>query len=179
MRFRFFSIFVALSSLVCAATLEKLSVPTLIEKSTSIVRGRAGAPGISSRNGLLYTDYTIAVSEVWKGSAATRIVVSAPGGTNGKVEQRASGAPQLQPGQEYVLFLWTGRSGLTQILGLSQGLFNLGTDNAGQTVASRRASSETVVDPLTRKPIADEDVQMRLDDLRLKVRRQLTGTAVQ
>ena len=178
MRLRVFSIFFALSSIVCAATLEKLSVPSLIEKSTAIVRGRAGVPNVSSRSGLLYTDYPIEVSEVWKGSPAAQMVVSAPGGVSGKVEQRASGTPQLQPGQEYVLFLWTSRSGLTQILGLSQGLFNLGADGAGQTVASRRASSETVVDPLTRQPIADEDVQMRLDELRTKVRRQLTGAAV-
>ena len=171
------SALLALSSLACAATLEKLSVASLIERSTAIVRGRAGLPTVTSRGGLLYTVYPISVSEVMKGSSVAQYTVAAPGGSSGRTEQRASGAPQLQPGQEYVLFLWTSRSGLMQIIGLSQGLFTMSVDTGGHTVVSRRASSETIVDPSTRQPVADEDVQMGLDDLRVKVRQQLQGTA--
>ena len=37
----------------------------------------------------------------------------------------------LKIGDEYVFFVWTSRSGLAQIIGLSQGLFNVLPDGKG------------------------------------------------
>ena len=42
-----------------------------------------------------------------------------------------AGAPTLRAGREYVLFLWTSRSGLTQLMGMSQGLFSVERTTAG------------------------------------------------
>lgn len=167
----------ALVGTAAAATLEKLPLGTLIDKSTSIVRGRVGSPVAGVRGPLIYTYYPVTVTEVLKGTSGVQTTVALPGGSNGRVQQWATGVPQLHPGDEYVLFLWTSRSGLTQLLGLSQGLFTISYDSGGQTLLSRRASSETLVDPETRQPVTDEDVQLYLSDLRARVQRQGQGTA--
>ncbi len=52
----------------------------------------------------------------------------------------------LVPGQDYVFFLWTSKSGLTQVIGLSQGLFNVTTNAQGQVTVSRGAPSTTMLD---------------------------------
>ena len=52
-----------------------------------------------------------------------------------------AGAPTLAAGQDYVLFLWTSKSGLTQVIGLSQGLFNVITNSQGQSIVSRGAAT--------------------------------------
>ena len=61
---------------------------------------------------------------------------SRTGGVAGGIRQSVSGAPELKPGQEYVLFLWTSRSGLTQVIGLSQGLFQLSEEGSEGGVVS-------------------------------------------
>ena len=86
-----------------------------------------------------------------------------------------SGAPQLQPGGDYLLFLWTGRSGITQVIGLSQGLFGVGLNSQGEWMASRRAAGEAMLDANGR-PVRDEAVSMKLSDLRERVERALGGT---
>ena len=77
------------------------------------------------------------------------------------------GAPALTSGQEYILFLWTSRSGLTQIIGLSQGAFNL-TPVSGDAMVTRFASTERVVDQAGNDATAS-NFQMRLGDMRSQV----------
>ena len=46
----------------------------------------------------------------------------------GAVNERAAdvfGGAGTAPGDEYVLFLWTSKSGADQVIGLTQGLFSL------------------------------------------------------
>ncbi len=47
------------------------------------------------------------------------------------VQQSFAGAPTLTAGQDYFLFLWTSKTGLTQVIGLSQGLFTVTTNSSG------------------------------------------------
>ena len=61
------------------------------------------------------------------------------------MQQPVAGAPTLTAGQDYVFFLWTSKSGLTQVIGLSQGLFNVTTNAQGQVIVSRGAASEPML----------------------------------
>ena len=54
-----------------------------------------------------------------------------PGGVVDGIRQSVSGAPELKPGQEYVMFSVDQPSGLTQVMGLSQGLFKLSEEGSG------------------------------------------------
>src|SRR6266446_1724931 len=108
-----------LSMLVCAltalvpaqaTTLTRASLDDLIQKSTSIVRGRVAATSASARGGLVYTYYKIQVLDRWKGAAADQVQVQVPGGSVSGMQQNIAGTPQLADGAEYVFFLWAGPS---------------------------------------------------------------------
>jgi hypothetical protein len=153
-----------------AASLEYLSLDDMAAKSTAIVRGRVLATGTGARGPLIYTQYTIQVLERLKGPEASQVDVVVLGGTSRELSQTFSGAPQLGGGVDYLLFLWTGPSGLTQIIGLSQGVFKLQKDAEGEWIATRAAASETMLDPRTGRLVNDQAMRLRLTDLRSRVR---------
>jgi hypothetical protein len=68
-----------------------------------------------------------------------------------------------------VLFLWTSKSGLTQIIGLSQGAFDVQTNKtSGETVVSRAAVTEQMLDAQG-NVVRDRGVVIGLSDLRRSV----------
>jgi len=156
-----------------ATTLQKLSMDDMIQKSTLIVRAKV----VSSRSAFLGRDiltyYQLQVLEGWK-SAVTQTEVAIPGGAVGGLRQMAAGSPTLKIGDEYVIFLWTSRTGLTQIIGLSQGLFSVKLNAAGATVLIRPASSDTMLDA-TGKVVTDQAVTILLSDLRAQIQKALGG----
>src|SRR5262249_48686005 len=101
---------VVLATLMVAAratTLEQLSLDDMIEKSTSVIRGRITETYTEARNNNIYTYYRVAPLEQWKGTVAAQLDVAVPGGALRGVRQTLPGAPTLTVGEEYVLFLWT------------------------------------------------------------------------
>ena len=160
-----------------AATLEQLSLADLVTKSTAIVRGTVQGSSVSVSGAVIYTHYTIRVSEQLKGpatSAATVEVVLQGGKANGVV-QRFAGVPQFQAGDEYVFFLWTGPSGRTQLTGLTQGLFTVGTPGAANPVLTRAASQEAMLDARTHRPVQSPALSMTLAQLRSQIASVLPG----
>jgi hypothetical protein len=170
-------------ALLCAflplggATLEKLSLADMIGKSTAIIRARVGDVQTARRGNLIYSFSSVEVLEQWKGSLSATMKVAVPGGVYGGYSQEFSGAPALQPGSEYVLFLWTGTSGLNQVIGLSQGVFTLRKNEAGEMIAHRAASGETVLDPKTGQPVEDKALTLLLGELRDRVQSALGATS--
>ena len=161
-------------SLLSAATLEKLSLDEMALKSTEIVLGRVVSKGYQQRGSVIYTVARIQVSERWKGNAKDIVDVSVAGGVFNGVRQVFPGSPFFRDGHEYLFFLWTGRSGNTQVIGLSQGLFDVKSSAKGETQVYRGASAETMLDKSGRR-IGDESSQMSLDEMRAYVRRVLGG----
>jgi hypothetical protein len=157
------------------STLQQLSLDDMIRKSTVIVRGRIQQSTGAYRGALIYTHYQVQVSEVLKGaSSAAQLDVAVPGGANNGKTQTFAGAPALVNGGEYVLFLWTSKGGLTQVIGLSQGLFTVGANASGQLMVTRTAASERMLNALG-KTVTDTDLQMLLSDLRTRIRIVLNG----
>jgi hypothetical protein len=163
------------AALLPAATLQKLSLDDMIQKSTAIVRARVLSSYAGQHGPIIYTHYRLQVSEWWKSSGATALEVVVPGGSAGGVRQTFSGAPQLVSGGDLVLFLWTGSSGLTHIIGLSQGLFKVSLNTSGESVATRGASTERMIDPANGLSVSDRSVTFRLSDLRKQVRATLAS----
>ncbi|MBK5290068.1 MAG: hypothetical protein JJE04_00040 [Acidobacteriia bacterium] len=160
-----------------AATLEKLSLDEMAQKSTEIVLGRVREIRYRQRGSIIYTVAKVQVTERWKGVQSGLVEVNVPGGISGGLRQVFPGSPQFLEGYEYVFFLWTGRTGVTQVIGLSQGLFDLKSDSKGQAQVYRGASTETVLDK-TGKQTTDGPLQMSLDQMRTFVRNAL-GKAAQ
>lgn len=160
-----------------AATLEQLSFDEMVEKSTAIVRGRVVGSYTTSKGSLIYTHYRVLVSERWKGPAASEADLVVPGGALGNMRQSFPGAPKLAQGSDYVLFLWKAKSGLTHIIGLTQGLFDVKTDAKGATVASRGASGETMLERATGKPVTEETLSLSMADMNTRISRAMSGAS--
>ena len=151
------------------ATLEKLSLDELIGKATAIVHGRVTGATATYRGSVIYTAYQVQVVDRMKGPSLGAIQVLVPGGTVAGVRQSVSGAPKLAEGSEYLLFLWSARSGATYILGLTQGVFTLSKNAAGDVVVSRKASGETMLERGTLRVVQDEALEVRLEDVKALV----------
>lgn len=158
---------------VSGATLERLSLDEMIEKSSIIVRAKAGESRSVRRGPVIYTLTAVEVFERWKGASREALEVAVPGGSFASQHQEFSGAPSLKPGSEYVLFLWTGKSGTHHIIGLSQGLFTLTRNDQGDLVVHRAASGEIMIDPKTGRPVQDLALTLDLSELRRRVERSL------
>jgi hypothetical protein len=165
-----------------ATTLEQLTLDDMAQQSTAIVRARVIGSHAGSHAGThgtnIYTYFELQVIETWKSSgqinAQKTTEVAVPGGAFDGIRQSVNGAPELKPGQEYVLFLWTSRSGLTQVIGLSQGLFQVSEESSGKAVARRPAASELMLNR-SGLPVDDHAVSMPLQDLRTHVRQALAS----
>jgi len=160
--------------LLCA-TLERLSLDDMISKSTAIVRGKVGSSYAAFSGTVIYTHYTVQVSERFKGpfNAGTSVDLVVPGGIVGNLRQSFSGAPAFQTGDDYVFFLWTSRAGLTQVMGLTQGIFSIAADGSSDPVVTRSASHELMLDSQTGRPVKDQTLTMHLSELRS----QISGSA--
>jgi hypothetical protein len=153
------------------ATLERLSLEEMTARSTAIVRARAVSSSASFVGSTIYTQTRFQVLERWKGPESAEVEVWEPGGTVGAVTQRYSGAPHFRAGQELVLFLWAGRSGRAQVIGLSQGVFEVTRSAAsGEEEVLRRRSGEIVLAPGSGMQVEDEEIAMPLRQLASRVR---------
>lgn len=150
------------------ATLQRLTLDDMIAKSTAIVQGTVTGSTASARGRVIYTHYAIQVSQVYKGGPPAAQDVAVPGGSANGYRQTFPGAPELQTGQQYVLFLWTGPSGLTQIIGLTQGVFTLSTSSSG-TTATHPAAPDTMLDPASGQQVKDQTITMTLADLQARI----------
>jgi hypothetical protein len=166
----FMRVALSVASLLCGclasgATLEKLSLDDMSRKSTLIVRGRiAGCVG-EQRGSVIYTRCRVNVTERWKGAAENQVDLLIPGGAAGGLIQTFTGTPKFNAGAEYVLFLWSGRSGVLQVIGLSQGVFDVKVDAKGAATATRDASAEVMLDAAGHG-VDDARVRMTVEALR-------------
>ena len=154
---------------VSATTLERLSLDTMVGKSTAIVRARVIGTSAETRNGSIYTRYTLQVSETWKGAIGTKVEVSVPGGTLNGLRQTVPGAPVLDSSDDLVLFLWKGSSGRFQVIGLSQGLFYVNRDDSGVAMIERPGVKELMIDGQTGRAVQDVTVRMPLGEMKTRV----------
>jgi len=174
------SVFLASVSIPAGATiLQRLTLDEMAQKSTSIVRAKVTGSSEIIRGGEIFTTYKFDVLQSLKSGPRVR-EVAVPGGVAGGMRQAVAGAPTLRAGLEYVLFLWTSRSGLTQLMGMSQGLFSVERTTTGDLLASRSAAGEQMLD-LAGHAVRDEAVSIPLAELKAKVSKALAvvpdGTA--
>ena len=151
------------------ATLERLSLDDLIAKSTAIVRGTVAGSWAAYTGPIICTHYTIQVSETLKGAGRNSVEIVVTGGTLNGVHTSASGSPTLNKGDQFVFFLWTSKAGVTQIMGLTQGLFALPADGSSDPTITRSPTRELMLDPATARPVKDAALSMRLSDLRSRI----------
>lgn len=151
------------------ATLERLAMTDIIGKSTAIVRARVAGSYVAKIGPVVYTHYQLQVSEQYKGPAESSVDLAFPGGVSGGIQQVYSGVPQLHAGEEYVFFLWTGKTGVTQVIGLTQGLFAVSDVGAKNPTLTRSASHETMIERGTGRHVQDQTLTMTLGALKSQI----------
>jgi len=155
---------------LCCATLQQLSLDDMIAKSTAIIRGRVSSSSCAFSGSVIYTHYSVQVSEQLKGSLPGTTDVAVPGGVVNRLRQTFDGAPVFHSGEEYVFFLWSGGSGPTQVVGLTQGLFAIAPGAAADDpVAARAPSAEVMLASGSGLPVKDAPLAMRLSQLRSRI----------
>jgi hypothetical protein len=159
-----------------SATLERLSLDDMIRKSTAIVRGTVTGSYTAERGRIIYTHYAIRVTERFKGAPGGIVDMVVPGGVANNIRQTFPGTPSFRTGDDYVFFLWTGPSGLTHIIGLTQGLFALSQASSGNPMVTRSATSEVMLEPGTGREVKDQAMAMTLSDLRSRIAGTLSGS---
>ena len=174
---RAYCVFILLLAFCLAApatTLQYLSLDDLVNESTVIVCGTVTGSQTTMRGPVIYTLYSLEVADSWKGAVGSTVSVAVPGGVANGLQQTFAGAPALTPGGQYLIFLWTSKSGLNVIMGLSQGLFELlpnGTAMADATVT--QAGTTEIMLNGTGKQVTARPIQMRLGQFHAIVRRTL------
>lgn len=148
-----------------SATLERLTLSDMVVKSTMVVRGKVLSAKAAFNGSMIFTHYQVQVTDTLKGQSSRVIDVAVPGGVANGIRQAVSGAPEFQPGDDYIFFLWTSNSGMTQVIGLTQGLFRIGGSDADPNLM-RRPSTELMLDRRTHQPVKDAAIQMHLSELR-------------
>lgn len=166
---------------VCAsaATLEQLSTERMIDESTEIVRGTVSYCNYVYRAPMIWTVCEVNVTERFKGAestgaAATKVQVAIPGGVASGYRQTFEGTPVLARNSEYLFFLWQGKSGLKQIMGLSQGLLSIVKDQKGNALAVRPASAERMVNA-TGEPVQDLGWTSSIPDIASRIQSRSMG----
>jgi len=76
-----------------------------------------------------------------------------------------------------VFFLYKGKSGLTTVTGLTQGLFSLPGNDGADPTATRSASRELMLDPANGRPVKDQTLILKLSDLRQRIASGLKGAS--
>ena len=160
-----------------AATLEQLSLEALARESTAIVQGRVTGERAVQAGPLLYTLKTVSVARRWKGADSATEEVAVPGGRLGDQQQRFGGAPLLDRDTDYILFLWQGPSGRTQITGFSQGVCEVRTGPDGALRVVRRPSSDVVLAPAGAPASGDGGLDLPLDEFSQRLKVALSGAS--
>lgn len=172
----------AFAALLPASTLLQLSLNNMILQSTMIVHGKVQPTSAMYRGSMIFTHYTVQVTEIYKAPASSQglsqIDIGVPGGIIAGAKQSFAGVPALSTTQDYVLFLWTSKTGLTQVIGLSQGLFSVISTPGSAPMVVRAATQDRMVNSAG-QPVADSGFQMPLSQLKSRIQTVLSGQGVQ
>jgi len=112
-----------------ASTVLSLSVDDLVERSDLVVRGTV-VDRTYYRDGIVWTRAIVEVSGCWRGVCDDFVELVQPGGQVDGFGTRAFGMPTFEPGDEVVLFLAGSKSGALQVVGLTQGCFQVAEDDS-------------------------------------------------
>ncbi len=132
-------------------TVERISLERLTRSSQLIIRGNVLRSVSRWEDRNIYTYTTVRVLESLKGEAQPEITVKQMGGTVGEISEVISGAPELENGEEVVLFLvdWRDHYWIHSIV---LGKFSV-VLREGTPVAYNNLNNVGLIDPVTKREI--------------------------
>ena len=160
--------------LMCASvaptTLAHMSVAKLTHVSTLILRAHCVENSIAWDAGEIWTFTTYEPTEVWKGSAQSRVRVRLLGGRIGNLTSNVSGVPRFRAGEDVVLFLASTTRGDFSVVSWVQGTFRIHHDQrTGEDKVTQDSASFDTFDPSTRQFTASGIRELPLQQFRSQV----------
>ena len=160
--------------LACASvtptTLAHMSVAKLTHVSRLILRARCVENSTAWDAGEIWTFTAYEPTEVWKGSAQSRVRVRLLGGRVGNLTSNVSGVPRFRAGEDVVLFLAPTTRDDFSVVSWVQGTFRIRHDQrTGEDTVTQDSASFDTFDPSTRKFTASGIHDVPLNELRSQV----------
>lgn len=110
-----------------ATTVTKLDLEQLVQRADLIVQGQVQSVYCQwdEDRRLVFTYIAVRVDEPLKGEGRRTVLIRQLGGTVGTIQMSVAGVPQFKPGQMAVVFLKSQDDGAFQVVGMSQGLYEI------------------------------------------------------
>ncbi len=145
-----------------ATSLLPLDIEGLISRSNSIIHAKPIDAEPFYHKGHLWTRWSVKVLDYAKGSGPSRLSLIQPGGKKGRQRTLSSGTANLQPGEEYCLFLWSDPTGAHQILGFTQGSMKIIRDFLNEPILAVSGTSSEVIARSMQKLSGDRSSKERV-----------------
>jgi hypothetical protein len=114
-----------------------IDVAQLTQRAGLVVHGFVTSKSTTWIGRVIYTLYDVSVQETLKGAPRTSVVVAVPGGARGNVRLTVPGAPDLQNGEQLIVFATTLQGATVTPIGTFDGLVRVLQANGGATVSPR------------------------------------------
>jgi hypothetical protein len=108
-----------------ATTVTKMELHELVSLSDAIVQGRIESVEARWEDRLIYTYASVTIDDPLKGERRRALLIRQPGGRIGSLNVSVSGVPQFRTGDEVIVFLRNRQDGTFEIVGLSQGKYDI------------------------------------------------------
>lgn len=128
---------VALASPARATTTRPVTVVELTRASDNVIVGTVRRSSSRWEGGFIVTDHEVEVLGALKGRLPSRatVLVRVAGGVVGRIAQAIPGAPSLEDGRTYVLFLEGGISTARYLAHMTAAVVPVSADASGHAVA--------------------------------------------
>jgi hypothetical protein len=119
-----------------ATTVAKLNLEQLVKRADLIVQGQVQSvySQWDEDRRLVFTYVSIRVDESIKGGSRQSILIRQVGGTAGTIRMSVAGVPEFKSGEMAIVFLKHQDDATFQVVGMSQGLFEIVEDYAVSNV---------------------------------------------
>jgi hypothetical protein len=155
-----------LAAPVFATTVKKLELQELVSVSDAIAQGTVESVEARWEDQAIYTYTSIRVDEPIKGGPRRALLIRQAGGKIGSLILDAAGTPKFKQGDQVIVFLRDRKNGTFDVVGLSQGKYDIIDNNAVSNV-----SGLSLVDPKSGQLIEGGNVDKRpLEAFKAKIR---------
>jgi hypothetical protein len=119
-----------------------IDVAQITRRADLVVHGFVTAKRSEWIGRVIYTVYDVAVQDTLKGAPRSNVIVAVVGGARGNVRLRVPGAPDLQTGEQVVLFVAPLQGATFTPVGTFDGIVRIrqGNGRSGATVTPRGRS---------------------------------------
>ena len=130
---------------VHASVVVRMDLPKLVEVSDSIVQGTVTRVEVTwdPDAKMVYTSARIKIDDRLKGDRSQELTIRQEGGKIGAMTVHVSGSPSFRVGQQMIVFLDSRADGTFNVVGLTQGKYDIVNGAAVSNVSGLELLNET------------------------------------